>query len=318
MSNFSFKIGEDEASIIGVAGQRLAMRLMIEYTVGVCSEMIRLFESFDRGVILLVLLRQTVRHESKGDDENVQEKGISINALSASLNRPFETVRRKVHELIDEHICDRTDSGIVLSQAVLKSAAMQQFRTAVQDMFVRLVDDMRDSDIPFPPARGASQPSPESIVLVAIDMFLSHVEFGSRTHQDWIKMLLYAAIMAGSVRAITYDPVLTKIYSDASTPPPAAIRRSISVSGLVHGLGLPEATVRRHLKVLIDDNKLTRDSHGVMISTASLMDPDLLAQGAHLTRRMNKMIAHLATIGFPFDDPKRCYRDGRPPLVNFD
>lgn len=86
-------------------------------------------------------------------------------------------------------------------------------------------------------------------------------------------MLLYTAVVMANARAILYDPVLARRYSDNATPPPQSMRIPVSAKALAHTLHLPLSTVRRHLEALMEDNRIVRVAGGLLATDAALVDP---------------------------------------------
>jgi hypothetical protein len=100
------------AGVISRPRNRVATRLIMEMQVdGVATLMGAFGGNFDRAIIFFALLRESseIRRCATGTvcAEYGQRPGMSVNALAASLARPFETVRRHVNALIEAGLCVR-------------------------------------------------------------------------------------------------------------------------------------------------------------------------------------------------------------------
>jgi hypothetical protein len=295
------------------AGARLRIRLMSESYLAAMELLLRRLDgSSERGLIFLVLLGAALR-EVGPSDRSSDPRPVSINGIAQSLGRPFETVRRRLGELETMRVCKRTPNGIVL--AIDDDAFdLKAFKTEFNDIIVRLIEDLARFEQPLPPCSDATM-EPDAITAAGVELLLAGYEFAAHVHRGWMKMLLYMAVVIANARAIVYDEVLARRYSDNETPPPQRLRLPIGAKALAMLLHLPYTTVRRHLDGLLADGRLVRVEGGMLASDAALVDPAILEANIKLGRRMEVVLAKLAARGFPFDEPSRAYATGRPPLL---
>jgi DNA-binding Lrp family transcriptional regulator len=119
----------------------------------------------------------------------------------------------------------------------------------------------------------------ESSPLLATSMWFStryvldamHVSAVGRSLLD---RLILIAIVQTNVQPVTSSVELQSKYVTLAEPPPAHLRRPVSISALSVMLGLPFETVRRHVQRLVasGDCRLSRD--GLQVPVRALDDAD--------------------------------------------
>jgi hypothetical protein len=89
-----------------------------------------------RGVIFLAIVDANTRHLKPGDPvaqtysstgdavPDQLRRAISVHALALELALPYETTRRHVNALIDQTLCRRADSGVIVPAEVLARDGM--------------------------------------------------------------------------------------------------------------------------------------------------------------------------------------------------
>lgn len=118
--------------------QRLAMRLSVGYFlrfIEVLSDVAG--RNLVQSIILLAIMGANVgaldsdpeasrRFAGIGDiPPDALRRPITVYALAASLGLPYETVRRQVHKMIDQGLCERIgDEGVIVPARVLEGPQM--------------------------------------------------------------------------------------------------------------------------------------------------------------------------------------------------
>ena len=90
--------------------------------------------SFQRGIIFLAIVQANIEHIGHLSEDSLRyadlatvppddlRKPAPINVIAASLNLPYETVRRHIHALIDQGQCLQVSGkGVVVPARVLES-----------------------------------------------------------------------------------------------------------------------------------------------------------------------------------------------------
>jgi hypothetical protein len=106
--------------------------------------------------------------------------------------------------------------------------------------------------------------------------FILKIEAASRNTRDLIDGLLFAAIQAANISAISSDPELQLRYAVLTNPPPDGLRRPVSISAVAHSLRMPFETARRRVRGLAQIGALTVTPRGVLVSHQALGHPDFL------------------------------------------
>jgi len=301
---------------------RIATRLIMEMQVDSVATLIGAFGgNFDRAIIFFTLLREsseiyrcatgTVRAEGGPCP------GMSVNALAASLARPFETVRRHVNALIDAGLCLRDGQYVRVAADAAQRAAIAPVVRRLHDIMIRLVEDMASFGLPLPPARPRDTHDAQATVAAAIDMLLTAIEFHGPQHPEWLEVITYGTVMIANARSYTYDPVLANIYSESDTVPPEGLRLPVATGALARALHLPYSTIGRHIARMVADGRLVRRDGGVMIATMWMQTTSQIVGARIMAERTAQIFARLAASGFAFDTPGALYLAGRPALVDF-
>jgi hypothetical protein len=277
--------------------------------------------NFDRAVILLALLREAsdIRDHAKGTAivRGTSRPGTSVNALAASLDRPFETVRRHVNALIAAGLCLRDGLQVRVALDGAVDAAIGPALAQLHDVMVRLIEDMADFGLPLPPQRPGAQHDQRATVAAAIDLLLIAIEFHAHQHDDWLEIVIYGSIMVANARAITYDFEHANSYSESDTMPPESLRLPVSAPAVARALGLPYSTVGRHVGRMLSDGRLARRRGGLITSTGWMSTPSQLGGARIVAERTAQIFARLAASGFTFDRPASLYLGQRPALLDF-
>jgi len=301
---------------------RITTRLILEMQVAGAAALIGAFGgNLDRAIIFFALLRDSseIRRCATGTvvTESCQRPGMSVNALAASLARPFETVRRHVNALIEAGLCVRDGQYVRAAPDAARREAIARVLPHLHDIMVRLVEDMASFGLPLPPARPRDAHDARATVAAAIDMLLTAIEFHGPQHPDWLEVIIYGAVMIANARPYSYDPALANIYSESDTVPPEGLRLPIATAALARALHLPYSTVGRHIVRMVADGRLTRREGGVMVATDWMQTTSQIVGARIMAERTAQIFARLAASGFAFDAPGALYLGGRPALVDF-
>ncbi|CAN5461402.1 hypothetical protein BH09PSE4_BH09PSE4_23200 [soil metagenome] len=303
---------------------RLMIRLLAEMQTNAAAAGIRVFDgNLDRSTIFIVIARAggTLSALAIGDavpDGRPAPKTITVNALAASLSRPFETMRRHVNALIADGLVARTSRGVSVPPEVMARPEILSLMQNHHDLLVRLIEDMANFGVPLPSARPHVAYDPQLGIAAAIDVLLTGLEFNAQRYDSWLELVLLAAVMCANARPFTYDRQVSLAYADYSRLPPQSIRAPVKVSEAARALGIPYPTARRHAEAMLRDGRLTRVRDGLMVSDNWLSRPLILEDSNAANEHTRQIFGRLAAGGFRFDDPATCYIRGRPPLLAFE
>jgi DNA-binding Lrp family transcriptional regulator len=242
-------------------------------------------------------------------------QAISVNALAASLSRPFETVRRHVNALLELELCVRTQAGVMCPAHVYEQPEIAGLFRVHHDTLVRLVEDMAAFGIPLPETRPQVDYDWRTGLAAAHDVLLTGIEFYADSYESWLDMVLVMVVMCANARPFTYDRQVSLSYSDFTRLPPESIRAPVPASALARALGLPPSTIQRRVNEMIARGQLLRKSGGLMVAERALNGPGAVEKSRISTDHTRQIFTRLAAGGFRFDDPASCYRDSRPEPV---
>lgn len=295
-------------------GPQLPIRLMTRLFAGMQTVIvgagIKAFDGdLDRFVIFTVVGRQSL---TAGAAEGVPGTPISMHALANSLSRPYETVRRHVHALIDDGICDRQPNGVISTRESLTSGPLPALIATSHDAFVRLVEDLGLLGVPLPKGRESAAYHPSVGIQASADLMLAVTDGNRSVHGDWAELVVYSTILCANVRDYAYDPVLANRHADHLTPPPDELRRPVRPSVVARAIGLSESSVRRRIAAMLADGRLEQRRGGVLVSEAWLNRPVSVETSTTSYVNARRLLERVAAAGFPMEAPAGAYLIGRP------
>jgi hypothetical protein len=278
--------------------------------------------SLDRTMVLIVILRADLPWHCDMSQTAASGarpvRGISINAIAASMGRPFETMRRHANALIAAGICTRSKRGVVLSPDFATSPQLIGAIRYVHDLMVQLIDYLHAHGVALPQARTDVPYRPQETIAATLDLSLASVEYLDPYFEDWLGMVIVNAVMAANAHPISRDPILAKRYGEIDTVPPESLRHPITGTQLAKALRLPYSTVQRQVKRAIVCGQLKRVEGGIMVTESQLNAAAVRIVGPAAAIRAGRVFGRLVSGGFRFDCPRICYLDGHRDLLDFD
>ncbi|WP_448661182.1 hypothetical protein ACG3SL_11155 [Sphingomonas sp. CJ20] len=271
----------------------------------------------DRFVIFTLVARQSLGGELS-DAGLANATPITMNALSASLARPYETVRRQVMALVEQGLCIRTPNGVVGAPLLLRHPLIPELIAIAHDSFVRFVEDMVVLGVPLPRQRPDTRYALVSGFQAATDLMLAVTHANRDTHGDWAELAVFSMVLAANTQSFVCDPERAWLYADQTRPAPVQLLEPIRPSALAQVLEMPESTVRRKVAALIADGRLIRVRNGVLVSDAWMNLDSSIATSTESWHNIRRILERVAAQGFPFDAPQSAYIAGRPPEPAFE
>lgn len=224
---------------------------------------------------------------------------VSVNALAASLARPFETIRRQANMLIDAGLLVRNDAGLAVPLQVICDPRVARMADHCHDLLVRLVEDVRAANFLLPEPRSGTTYDPRGGIGIAFDLLLATVECHHQRKENWTRLALIFAIEWANRR-----------FAHSSGPHLAPVKTST----VARILGLPYATASRNIERLVASGKLRRVPEGLVIAPELLAAQSAADARLALANRARQLLGRLGQLGFPLDRPDCAYIDARPPL----
>ncbi|MEN2785563.1 ArsR family transcriptional regulator [Sphingomonas qilianensis] len=286
---------------------RLITRLLAEMLTSIARAGIEAFGGdLDRfGIFALIMVQSGLR------GPGATPSPMSTNALATCLSRPFETVRRHVNAMIAEGLCVRTNAGVIVSPDCRQRPAIAALLVLTHDAFVRMTEDLIAFDQPVPAARGTPY-DPDVAVRGALEMLLAVADGHKTLHRCWTSLALFYTSLCGAMRDVTDDPVLARVYADATMVVPEGLCRPVRASALARALGLPYSTVQRRMAAIVAEGRAVQVRGGVLPVEARLNTVDARAVSRLSLFQLRRVLGVAAAGGFPFDDPASVYLHGRP------
>lgn len=271
--------------------------LLLDFTVSGLAAAVSAFGNLSRAISFMA----TARACGPFGPEPVRERPISINALAASLDRPFETTRRHANALIADGLVERSEAGLSVPLRAIALPGATQLSDHCHDLLIRLIEDLAASGHSLPAHRQDIAYDPRAGIGLAFDLLLAALECHSRRDTSWTRLSLLLAIEWAD--ACSRQP---HICGDAPAP--------FRASTVARIIDLPYPTVTRNIDRLVERGLIQRTGDGLQPGMPSTQRTE--AQRS-LSNRGRQLIGRLAHAGCPFDSPATAYIRNRPePLTS--
>jgi len=226
---------------------------------------------------------------------------VSVNALATSLGLPFETVRRRVRGLLARGVCETVDGGVIVPTRVVTSPDYYRYTFAGYERLRALYYQLRDLDLlphlPPPSVELSAGVVPlRTVARVANDYALRVIDTTMRALGD----LLTGIILMEVVRSNTEDMPRRERGGEGDSPDDFVsdeLRRPVSITGVAARIGLPVETVRRHAAELFDRGLCVRVKGGLVVPSAALARPAMVAYSRENLSNLQRMFAGLSQLG---------------------
>lgn len=222
---------------------------------------------------------------------------ISINAIAASLQLPFETVRRRVQQMARAGACEITTRGVVAPQRGLSSPVhnrvLETNYLAVRDLYLRL---RRAGGLPPPSHQPPAPAAPlvRAVARISSDFVLRLTAPLVAISGNLIDGLALMAVFDINTAAL---PDVDEGEQTAAGFVPDARRRPATVRSVAERLGLPYEQTRRRLAALEAQGRCTRVEQGFIVPIGSLVRDDLMQAYVKSIASLHRMFAALAELG---------------------
>lgn len=225
------------------------------------------------GDVLSPLLMTAVREANLGPPGLEGEvRPVSVNALAASLGLPYETVRRRVHQLAKAGRCSLGEMGVTAPQAGRWTEEDHARAEALQARVRRLWRDVTERAGRVDVAEAAPEPPPAP----------PHPEAALRLCDRLVGQyyLRVAEVVVGELGdPFTGFVVLnlaranirhTPIADEAGRAELPGDRRAARSLRLAEALGVPAETMRRHVRALEARGYIVAGPQGLVLSDQAL------------------------------------------------
>lgn len=219
---------------------------------------------------------------------------ITINSIAASLDMPFETVRRTVHRLVERNILQLTPRGVIFPAASAMGEGYIRPATARYERTRRLYQDLRAAGTPFPPPDDP-EPLPGPPVRL-VNRLIG--EYGLRVMERvmrWTNDPLRAVMLMQVARA-SADHLEPEAF-DEPDPITNFIPRPVRVSEVARALDIPHETVRRNLRALESASLLKREPAGYLINLEMITEEAARESFRGGIRDFRRFVERLARLG---------------------
>ncbi|MEG8037827.1 hypothetical protein QP166_00130 [Sphingomonas sp. LR60] len=268
--------------------------------------------NIDRFMVFCLLLRTSLSQPEHSGT-------ISVHSAAMSLGRPFETVQRHICALLEDRVCERTRSGVTLSEAFwARHDNWQQLRYA-HDCFVRLIADGVPHglfSVGAVPATTSTRLPLTDGICAAIDLYLALAEANRTLCSESLDLAIFSVVLHSNYQALQADRALGGFSGPAILLP----RHGVRVAQIARVLSTPDTTVRRRVAPLsVEGGPYRRTTGGLLVSPDYLRQRDQPSNSNSAKHGSIRLIVQRAVAaGLSLRDPVRSYSDGRPPTPRID
>lgn len=226
---------------------------------------------------------------------------VSMNALAASLNLPFETVRRRVRGLIRAGVCQAVEGGVVVPTAVVSSPDYLHVTTAAYERLAAFYRQLSAlgllGDLPIANVELKAGLAPlRTVARISTDYLLRVVDSLVRAVGNLLEGLILLEVVRSNTEHLQADQRGGE-GALADDFVPDRQRRPVSVTAIAGRLGLPIETVRRHVTELQARGLCLRATGGLLVPAEVLARPAFAHFTAENLTNLNRMFASLSQLG---------------------
>lgn len=229
---------------------------------------------------------------------------VSISAIANSLRIPFETARRRITALVEAGIVKTAPRGVIIPMGPLNSPFYRMGAEAnynlVRNLYFRLRGIGLLDDLPRPngPGFDPDRPPVRLVIRLSSDYLLRLAEPVSQHMGDIVTGLILMAVIHANTEHLADseagDP-------DGAWAPsgfvPDPMRRPVRAAALSQRLGIPQETVRRHLKRLIEADQCERREDGYMAPARILARAPFVQYMLDNQSHLHRLFSGLADFG---------------------
>lgn len=198
-------------------------------------------------------------------------RGPSINAIAASLDLPFETVRRNVQRMADLGWVEiGAGSGVSLPTPMPR--ALAEWCVDLGQRLRRAAGTMEMLGASDPGSLGAGT-CDNSCTLAGLDLFLIMAGTSKHFELRYTELFLIHFVCTASVVHLNGKPPGTAPFARIETVPDATQRMFVPMADLARLLGISRSTVYRLVSDAADADQFERRGNGVRASDRFLTSP---------------------------------------------
>ena len=262
-------------------------------------------EPLDALIILAVLQANralgALSDVAPADGAPADPRPVSVSGLAASLQSPFETVRRRVARLSGLGIFEVAPTGVVAPRWVLESPGYAKRVLGVDrslcQAYRRLLRvGFFEGDSRPQPALSNTAPAPMAERAVLSGAFtLRMMDFLGARFGGIVRVM----VMLAMLRENTRDLGDARNFGDGVELPvaPDSLKRPASVALVARRLRLQHETVRRHVHALVSQGVCRRVRGGFIVTAQSLVQRRLAELVPETSVNLHRLYRGLGQIG---------------------
>lgn len=255
-----------------------------------------------RSLIELSIIQAT---RPVGDDPDEVNRSISVRAVAASIDVPYETCRRKVRDLEAAGRCVRVGANRVAMPADLLDAPAYQADCddrwrSLRGYLVELKDigfDFRQFGRVSPQVKVKAPSLSQSVAALIDDYMLRLIEARPKASDSATDTNILIAVMTMNGELIRRDRDLTWTYAATETAPPDHLRMPVTIAMIARRLNMSEDVVGRRLGQYVRRGWIQRVRKGYLYAMGQQQSAEF-RHAQHLTiQRFFQLVQALRQLG---------------------
>jgi DNA-binding Lrp family transcriptional regulator len=227
---------------------------------------------------------------------------VTMHAIATSLALPFETVRRRVRNMVETGFCKAVDGGVIVPGAVLAAPqyTLGGFRgyERIRAFYYQLGDLGLLREVPPATVELAPGVFPIRAVARLVGTYVLRVIETLAPVGDLVDGLVWLEIYRSNVEHLPAE------LSEAPGAPPGpddlahdGLRRPAPVTALAARLGLPHETVRRRVTGMIARGACVRVHGGLIVPGEALARAEFAAVLGDNAANLTRLFGALSQLG---------------------
>jgi len=226
---------------------------------------------------------------------------VSVNALASSLRLPFETVRRRVRNLVARDFCRLVEGGVIVPQSALTTPAYLTNAFAAYERLRTLYYELRDRGLiaGLPPPTGAfgeNQAPVRAVARLTSDYVLRVIDELMTLAGGLINGIVLLGVFRGNIEHLGPDAAERQAVAPDEALPDG-VRRPVRLSTVARRVGLPAETARRHVADLARRGLVTKLPDGLMAPGEALGSAPVIAFATSNQANLQRLLAGLSQLG---------------------
>lgn len=219
---------------------------------------------------------------------------ISINAIASSLKRPYESVRRHVHQLVRDNWLTLDDKGVTLAKSTRVAEALADMEPVMLARLQYMLDSFAAFNVQLPAPLLVRPLAGSATIAAVIDLQLISIEHNNSQMPNVMMLNIMGAMLVLNIEEFAHDPKLSPLYAKPDQVPPVSVRKPVSLNSIASMLSASYTSVWRHAQVMLQNGVIEQIDERYIVSPAWLGSRETDEAAQAIFRHMRRALLALA------------------------